>query len=121
MVTYVIEHARQKGSTRRMRLGTAPKTLSGVERFDLDRLMFDQRVASRDVCFAVPFAHRRMARRRTLWNDGHKQKNSKDHEMHNALKDGRPAGAQCDHAHQQREREEHDFLCVQPQGELLSK
>ena len=38
-----------------------------------------------------------------------------------ALKDGRPAGAQCDHAHQQREREEHDFLCVQPQGELLSK
>ena len=72
-------------------------------------------------CRAAPFAHRRMARRRTLRNDGHKQKNSKDHEMHNALKDGRPTGAQCDHAHQQRESEEHDFFCVQPQGELLSK
>ena len=121
MVTYVIEHARQKGSTRRMRLGTAPKTLSGVERFDLDRLMFDQRVASRDVCFAVPFAHRRMARRRTLWNDGHKQKNSKDHEMHDTLKHSRPACAQRNYASQQREREKYNLFPIEPKVELLFK
>jgi hypothetical protein len=57
----------------------------------------------------------------SLRDGGQQQKNPEDDEVHRALEDGRPACREGKRADEKRQHQQHGFLFVDPERQLLAK